>query len=415
MSTQLLQRAIDRQNRTWKAMQDIRARAEGENRDMTAEERQAWDDAEAELSEASADIERFQRAQQLDQVDRDDVVPTGGTRDTGGNGGTDDERRYAEAFRTYIARGMARLTPEQRELLEGNHVELRAQTSGTDTAGGFLVPEGFRNKMVETMKAFGGVAQYAETITTSTGNDLPWLTLDDTGNEGEILGENEQVGEQDVKFGGRKLKAHIFSSKMVKWPLALLQDAIVDVDSLMSRKLGERIGRRQARAWLTGSGVDEPEGLLTNAAVGKTGANGQTTSIIYDDLVDLEHSIDPAYRTSNTRYILGDGMLKVIRKLKDGDNRPLWLPVPTVGMPATINGQPYSIDNSMPAPGASNKTLIFGDIRAAYVIRRVRGISMLRLNERYAEYLQAAFLSWSRDDGMVQDPNAYRVYQHSAS
>ncbi|MFI6160385.1 phage major capsid protein [Micromonospora haikouensis] len=412
MSATLLKRAIEKQNRTWAQMQEIRRKADDEGRDLTGEERSAWDAAEADLSEASADIERFERAAKLDDVDRGQVDPDGGENR---HGGGDTEKRYDEAFRAYIARGMGRLTVEQRELLEGNHVELRAQSSGSDAAGGFLVPDGFRNKMTEVMKAFGGVAQFAEEITTSTGNDLPWLTMDDTSNEGEILGENEQVGEQDVKFGGRKLKAHIFSSKMVKWPLALLQDAIVDVDSLMSRKLGERIGRRQARAWLTGTGVDEPEGLLTNATVGRTGANGQTTSIIWEDLVDLEHSIDPAYRTANTRYILADGMLKVLRKLKDGDDRPLWVPVPAPGMVSTINGRPYTVDNSMPVPAASAKTIIYGDIRAAYVIRRVRDVSMLRLNERYAEYLQAAFLSWARADGMVQDPNAYRVYQHAAS
>ncbi|NJP33691.1 phage major capsid protein [Micromonospora sp. HSS6-12] len=398
-------------------MQEIRRRADEENRDLTAEERQAWDAAETDLDEASSDIERFERAARLDEVDRDDVVSARG------NGGGEDsdqaeaDRRYAAAFRRYLTQGISRLSNEDRDLLMGAHVELesRAQTSGADTAGGFLVPDSFRNKFVDVMKAFGGIAQYAETLTTDTGADLPWIGMDDTGNEGEFLGENDEVTEQDVKFTGRKLKAHIVSSKMVKFPFALLQDSAVDVDGLMSRKLGERIGRRSARAWITGTGVDQPEGILSNAVVGKTGANGQTTSVTYDDLVDLEHAVDPAYRNSNSRYVFHDQTLKVLRKLKDADQRPLWIPVPAAGMPATINGRAYAIDNSMPVPAANAASIIFGDIRSAYVIRLVRGVTLMRLNERYAERMQAAFLSFARLDGSVQDRNAYRVYQHSAA
>ncbi len=414
MSAQLLRRAIETQNRTWNAMQEIRSAADRESRDLTAEERQAWDRAEEELNRASGDIERFERAARLDEIDRDGVVSARGEQ---GGGQTEAEVRYGEAFRRYLSHGMSRLSAEDRDLLMGAHVELdtRAQTSASDTGGGFLVPDGFRDRITEVMKAFGGIAAYAETITTATGADLPWVTLDDTGNEGEILGENDEIIEgPDLSFGGRKLKAHIFSSRMVKWPFALLQDAAVDVDALMSRKLGERIGRRSARAWITGTGVDQPEGILTNAVVGKQAPDGQTTSVTYDDLVDLEHSVDPAYRNANSRYVFHDQTLKVLRKLKDLDGRPLWIPVPAAGMPATINGRAYAIDNSMPVPAANAQSIIYGDIRSAYVIRTVKGITLMRLNERYAEKLQAAFLSFARLDGCVQDRNAYRVYKHSA-
>jgi HK97 family phage major capsid protein len=413
MSAALLKRAIERQNRTWAQMTEIRDRATAESRDMTAEERASWDQAEKDLSEASSDIERFERAAKLDSVDRDRAPDLGGTDDR--SAPSDQERRYAEAFGRYLQRGMERLSADDQALLAGNEVDLRAQATGSDTAGGYTVPTGFRNTLVETMKAFGGIAGLAETITTETGADLPWVTNDDTNNEGEILGENDTVGEQDVNFGGRKLKAHIFSSKMVKVPRNLLQDNAFDLESWLPRKLGERIGRRAARAWISGTGIDEPEGINTNITVGKTGANGQTTSVIYNDLIDLEHSVDPAYRGPNSRFVWHDQTLKVVRKLVDGDGRPLWVPVPVAGMPATVNGRPYEIDNSMPVPAASAKSIVFGDIRAGYVIRLVLGVQTLRLSERYAEKLQIAFLSFMRADGMVQDPSAIRGYQHPAS
>jgi HK97 family phage major capsid protein len=218
-----------------------------------------------------------------------------------------------------------------------------------------------------------------------------------------------------MTFSGRKLKAHIYSSKMVKVPLTLLQDGAFDMESWLPRKLGERIGRRAARSWITGTGVDEPEGILSNIRVGRLGANGQTTSIIYDDLLDLEHSIDPAYRNDRCRFVLHDQSLKALRKLKDTQGHPLWLPVPTAGFPATVNGWPYKIDNSMPQMGVSAKSILFGDFYAGYVVRSVRAVQTMRLAERYAEFLQVAFFGWSRMDGAIQDPNAICVYQNSAS
>ncbi|MYS47540.1 phage major capsid protein [Streptomyces sp. SID5998] len=415
MSVQL-RRLIDEQNTVWQRMQDIQSAAEAENRDLTAEERQNWDEAEARLTVVSGDIERLNRMAQLSQIDRSQVVTTTGEPEDRGRGGDGEERlrQYNEAFGIYLRGGMDRLTPDQRNLMMDHQVDLRAMGAGIDTAGGFTVPDEFRNTMTETMKAFGGLLGLADVITTATGADLKWPTNDDTGNEGEILGENQPAGEQDLQVGGKTLKAHIFSSKQVKLSMALLQDSAFNLEQWVPKKLGERIGRRAARAFTTGTGVDQPEGLTTAGTVGKTGANGQTTSVIYDDLIDLEHSVDSAYR-ANGQYLMHDQSLKVIRKLKDSQQRPLWVPIPAPGFPATINGFPYALDNSMPVPAAGAKTIAFGDFKAGYVIRQVQAVQTLRLVERYAEYLQVAFLGFARMDGGIQDSAAIRLYQHSSS
>jgi HK97 family phage major capsid protein len=414
MSEQL-RRLIDEQNTLWQRMQDIQTAAEGEKRDLTAEERQNWDQAEERLTVVSGDIERLNRMAQMSKIDRSQIAVTTGEPE-GRRGGDPGEqaKRYAETFGAYLRGGMDRLTPDQRNLMMDHEVDLRAMSAGIDTAGGFTVPDEFRNIMTETMKAYGGLLALADVITTSTGADLKWPTNDDTGNEGEILGENDEAGEQDLSVGGRTLKAYTFSSKQVKLSMQLLQDSAFNLETWVPRKLGERIGRRAARAFTTGTGVDQPEGLATSAAVGKQGASGQTTSVIYDDLVDLEHSVDSAYRP-NGRYLMHDSTLKVIRKLKDTQGRPLWVPVPAPGFPSTINGFEYSLDNSMPTPAASAKTIAFGDFKAGYVIRQVQSVQTLRLNERYAEKLQVGFLGFARLDGMIQDSSAIRMYQHAAS
>ncbi|MFD9515942.1 phage major capsid protein [Streptomyces sp. NPDC059979] len=415
--TAQLTRLVTEQNTLWQRMQEIQAASETGNRDMTAEERSNWDAAEARLTEVSGDIERHNRMAALATVDRSQIITASGTDDPAGRGPGDPQERsslYRAAFEHYARNGMEGLAAEQRQLLMGGFTEVRAQGTGPDTAGGYLVPDEFQATMTETMKAYGGILSLANVITTSGGNDLNWPTNDDTANEGALLSENTQVGEQDITVGRRALKAYTYTSKLVRVSLQLLTDTAFPVESWLPGKLGERIGRAAAGHFATGTGIDQPEGITTYATVGKQGTTGQTTSIIYDDLVDLEHSVDPAYRGS-AQYLMNDSMLKVIRKLKDSQNRPLWVPVPAPGFPSTINGFAYTIDNKMPVPAASAKTIIFGDIRAGYVIRQVQGVQMLRLSERYADYLQVGFLGFSRLDGMVDDTSAIRAYQHSAS
>lgn len=414
----LLERAIETQNRTWSRMNEIREEAERDGRDMTAEERTAWDAAEADLTTASNDIERINRMTALDTVDRSTLAITTGAQEGAGDEGEAERAQYNDAFTRYLRGGLTRLSGEQRQLLENNFSEMdnRAQAAGVDTLGGYLVPEGFLAKMTEAMRAYGGVLGLATPINTSTGNDLPWPTNDDTGNEGEILGENEVVSELGVTLGQRKLKAHIYSSRMVKASQVLLQDSAFDLESWLPKKLGERIGRRAARSFTTGTGVDEPQGITVGITIGKTGAAGQVTSITYNDLIDLEHSVDPAYRESgNCRFVFGDTMLATLRKLKDGQDRPLWVPVPAPGFSSTLNGQPYTVDNSMPTPAANATSIVFGDIAAGYVVRSVLAIQTLRLAERYAERLQVAFLSFARMDGMIDDYSAIKGYKHPNS
>lgn len=407
-------RLIQRQHEIWDRMQTIEAAAVSEKRDWTAEERANYDAAEKDLDLVSGDIERLQRSARRELAQLPTVTPVPG--EVPAEPVTEDRAAaYEEAFNVYVRRGMSRCSDAQQRLLEENFVaEERAQGAGTDAAGGYLVPEGFRRVMTETMKAYGGLINHATVITTTTGNPLPWPTNDDTGNTGAILGENTQIGEQDLTLGQSQLGAYTYTSKLVRVSWQLLQDSAFDLNTWLPKKLGERIGRAQAPHLVSGTGTGQPTGLVSSATAGVTGAVSAQPAITYDNLIDLEHSIDPAYRM-NARYVMSDGALKIIRKLKDGDDRPLWVPVPAPGFPATINGHPYSIDNSMAAPLAAARSIIFGDIAAGFIVRVVQGVQMVRLQERYADFLQTGFFGFARMDAKPDDAAAVKAFVHGAA
>src|SRR5690606_9353822 len=123
-------------------------------------------------------------------------------------------------------------------------------------------------------------------------------------------------------------------------------------------------------------------------------------------------SVDPAYRNNGrVRYVLSDGALKMARKLKDGDDRPLWVPVPAPGFTSTLNGYSYTVDNSMAAPAPGARSILFGDVFSAYVVRQVHGVQMVRLDERFADLLQTAFFAYARMDAIPDDLGAVRVLE----
>lgn len=417
MST--LQSLRDQRANIWEQMKEVMDRASAENRDLTAEERQTYDRAEADLDRVSTDLERQERFEnrstEYGQVDRTGVVAP--TSEPTGSGTA--EAAYTDAFAAWMRGGNAELDADQKRVLRSGWVDGKdlknAAGVATGAAGGFTVPAAFRQTLIETQKQIGAVRDVAEVITTSTGANLPWPTVDDTANVGAILAENTQVTEQDVTFGQASLDAYMYTSKLVRVSFQLLNDSAFDLDSFLARTLATRIARIQNQHFTTGTGTAQPDGIVTSATVGKQGAVGQTLTVTYDDLIDVIDAVDPAYLGGNVGWMMSQSARKVIRKLKDSQNRPLWEPSVQAGVADTLLGYRVTLNNDMPAPAASAKSILFGDYREAYVIRDVDDFTLLRLEERYADFLQVGFLGFQRSDGTLQNGSAVRAYQHSAT
>jgi len=411
-----LRRALDDQATAYADVQKIQDARAADGYDAT-DPKQGDEAFTRAIDALDAAGQRVATEQRADSLTANFNQPAPGQRDTNPRSGDDEggerdvEADYREAFGAYLRRGSVdRLPPEQRRLMEQAFDELsadeqRALGVGDDAAGGFTVPKEFQQRMVEAQKEFGGIGGIADQLNTATGRDLSWPTNDATAQEGHILDENTEDTELDVVFGSAKLAAFMYTSRVVRLSRQLLQDSAFDLETWLPRKLGERIGRASARHFATGDGVNKPQGLLPGLT--KTTTSSAAGKVNFDDLVVLEHAIDPAYRNRpGARYVLSDDALLGLRLLKDADGRRLWQPELTSGTPASLNGKPYTIDNSLPALAGGQRAVVFGDIRAAYVVRRVTGAQVLRLNERYATSLQVAFLGFERMDGRVQDQSA---------
>lgn len=383
-----------------------------DRQDRTAQDDETYDRLEKEYDALDEKIERAERHERREsqnrQVDRTGVVPPAGD-DAGPN---DDA--YASVFRTFLRNGLSDLAPEHRALMRSRFQAPQAAAGvGTGSAGGYAVPLDFRNTFVETLKYYGPMLELAEVIETASGVNLPWPTNDDTANVGAILAENTQVTEQDVTLGTASLDAYMYTSKLVRVSFQLLQDR-PDFDTWLARKLGERVGRILNQHFTTGTGTAQPDGIVTSATVGVTGTGSFATTggVSGDNLIDLTESLDPAYGNGQGLRFMGHQTVrKAVRKLKDSTGQYLWQPSLQTGVPATLAGYEFTVNNDMPTLAQNSKSLLFGNVREAYVARIVQDLRTMRLEERYADFLQVGFLAFERADGTLQNGNAVRVFQ----
>jgi len=325
-----------------------------------------------------------------------------------------DKVDYRSAFHRYVqvAGDMSALSDEERAALRAGVApkEARAQTAGTPAAGGYTVPTELSNQIIKSMKAWGPM--YDEDIctvmNTSAGNPIDIPTIDDTGVpvvKHTEAGAVTDDGGSDATFGKKTLNAYAFDTEWVKFSWELAQDSIFNFETLLGDLLGQRLGRRANLELTTGDGTDDPNGIVTASSLGKTAT--ATAAITYDEIIDLVHSVDPAYRQSpKVRFMFNDTTLGALRKLKDAENRYIWTAGDVQnGVPGSILGYRYSINQAMDSLAAAKKVMLFGDF-GKYFVRKVGGVVMFVARERFAPDI--GLLGLIRLDGELGDTAAVK-------
>lgn len=317
------------------------------------------------------------------------------------------EMTYRHAFSELIAAGgEAYVSPEVRAVLQ----EQRVQTAGTTTAGGFTVPTELATFVEQAMIATGPMydSSLFTVINSTDGRTFNIPTVDDTASTAEAHTEGGTVtddGGKDVVFAQKVLSAYAFDSEWVRWSAELNSDSIINMESLLGELLGSRLGRIANSKLTTGSGSSDVEGIVTNSALGKTAAG--TAAITADEIIDLIHSVDPAYRSSpNSAIMMNDSTLAAVRKLKDGDGNYLWqMGNYQAGVPQAILGYPVVVNQAMDSLATAKKVVLFGDMSKFYV-RKVGGPSLYVARERFAP--DFGLLGFVRFDGVLVNTAAIK-------
>lgn len=362
-----------------------------------------YDQGLAELDALDGQIGRIQAVNERIAAD----AVTGRTVEAAERVANDSKSAGAKVFAKWLRGGDQALTAEDWAIVRNT------MDTTTNSEGGYTVATEVAKTVLDALKAYGGMRKVATVIRTTMGNSINYPTSDGTSETGEIVAQNAGAASADATFGVVGLPVYKYSSKVITVPFELLQDSNVDIEAFVRGRLVTRLGRITNTHFTVGDGSSKPNGVVTAAGTGVTAANAtsQVSAVTYDSLVDLQHSVDPAYRElGNCRFMMHDQSVKVVRKIKDSNGRPIFIPgyetaIPGVSgsIPATLLGDPIQVNQDMATMAANAKSIAYGDF-SFYTIRDVMDVSMFRFTDSaYTKNGQVGFLAWLRSGGNFVD------------
>ena len=358
----------------------------GEDGMVSAEDNATYEKMEADVVALGKEIERLERQA---AIDREMDQPTAAPLVSRPVAPTDKKPgRASDEYRNAFW-GMIR----NRNLTPGVMNDLQI---GTDTEGGYLVPDEFEHTLVQGLEEENVLRSLCTVIQTSSGDrKIPIVTAHGTAS---WVDEEDPIPTSDETFGQISIGAHKVAT-MIKVSDELLQDSVFNLESYIAAEFARRIGAAEEEAFITGNGTGKPTGLLhaTNGAGTGVTTSGNTPTA--DEIFDLVHSIKSVYRRKAV-FLLNDSTLKAIRKLKDGQGQYLWQPGLKEGQPDMLLNYRIATSPFMPEIAAGNKVILFGDFKSYWIADR-QGRSFQRLNELYAATGQVGFRATQRVDGRL--------------
>jgi HK97 family phage major capsid protein len=366
------------------AMHALIDSAEKEGRDFSSDEQAKYELMNADQEALKSRADRMKSAAELqDALESAPRVHRPNVSEVASNSSPFSGEGYKAGFDRYARYGKNALDAKI----------LGALQVGTDSEGGYIVPEEFETVLTKALLDHNEIRQYAKVITTGSDRNIP---IEATKGVATWTAEEAAYTDSDPSLGQVILGAHKLG-RIVKVSEELLQDAFFDVPGWLATNFGETFGTAEEAAFVAGTGTTHPTGIVTGSSLGVTSA--AVAAITSDELINLFHSLGRPYRR-NAVWMMKDSTALLVRKLKDTTNQYLWQPGLQAGQPDMLLGRPVITSVSMPAATAALKAVVFGDLNY-YTIADRKGMTMQRLNELYAANGQVGFRGYKRTEGKV--------------
>ena len=394
----------EKRAKAWDAAKQFLDAKRGADGMLSEEDTATYDKMEQDVMNLGKEIERLERQVAID-AELSKATSTPLTGKPGAKMGKDEKEKSGRASDEYKGSfwNAMRVKAPMPSVLN-------ALQEGTDSEGGYLVPDEFERTLVEALEEENVFRTLAHVIRTSSGDrKIPVVA---SKGSASWVDEEGAYQESDDAFSQVSIGAYKLGT-MIKVSEELLADSVFDLEAYISKEFARRIGAREEESFFNGDGKGKPLGILAaagGAEVGVTAASA--TAITADEVIDLFYSLKAPYR-KNAVWVLNDATVKQIRKLKDSTGQYLWQPSLVAGTPDTILGRPVKTSAFMPTAAAGAKTIAFGDFKYYWIADR-QGRTFKKLSELYAANGQVGFMGTQRVDGKLILPEAIKVLQQKS-
>ena len=392
----------EKRAKTWAAMEAFLDAHRNEKGVLSKEDDATYTQMENDLEDLTNEIKRLERKEtieaELNKPVNSPIVSKPNTlndEEKTGRASKSYKKNFWNAMRSKVVR------PDVADALQ----------IGTDSEGGYLVPDEFETTLVEGLEEENIFRKLAHVINTSSGDrKIPVVA---SKGSASWVDEEGTITESDDAFNQVSIGAYKLGT-LIKVSNELLNDSVFNLEQYIAKEFARRIGAKEEDAFFNGNGTGKPVGIFNatgGAEVGVTTASA--TTITADEIIDLFYSLKASYR-KNAVWVLNDATIKVIRKLKDKNDNYLWQPSLTAGTPDTLLGRPVFTSSYVPTIAAGAKTIAFGDFSYYWIADR-QGRNFKKLSELYAATDQTGFVATQRVDGKLVLPEAIKVLQQKAA
>lgn len=392
----------EKRAKAWEAAKAFLDSHRNEKGVLSAEDDAAYTRMEQEITDLGKEIARLERQEAFERELSQPLNKPLTGRPVSGGVEKEKTGRASEEYKANFWNAMRSKVPLPSVV--------NALEEGTDSEGGYLVPDEYERTLVEALEEENVFRQMAKVIRTSSGDrKIPVVATKGTAS---WIDEEGAYTESDDSFGQISIGAYKVGT-MIKVSEELLNDSVFDLESYIAKEFARRIGAKEEEAFFTGDGSGKPLGVLAAAGGAETGVTAaSSTAVTADELMDLFYSLKSTYRKKAV-WVLNDSTIKAVRKLKDSTGQYLWQPSLVAGTPDTLLGRPVKTSAYMPVIAAGAKTIAFGDFSYYWIADR-QGRSFKRLNELYAANGQVGFLGSQRVDGKLVLSEAVKVLAQKA-
>ena len=406
-----LESLVEARQKAWHEAKALMTRATDEKRELDGEEQaqldRIWSDIDAKdvqikditaraQSERETDIAREAYADLVRPVEAPVVDAV-------------DAFLRGQTSARYLDIDIRKAAAEKRAIRAGAGVKELRDLTTVAAAGGSTIPTSFERTLYDFLETVSGVRQIAQVITTTGGEnlDLPKVASHGTA---AIVGEGTALAEADPSFAKVTLGAWKFG-QLLQMSAELLQDSGVDIVGFAAADMGRALGRVTGAAYATGTGSNQPQGVMTSIGTGVTGGTGVAGVPTIANLTDLVYSLgDPGYR-ANASFLMRDATAGKIRNLVNTSGDFLWQPSVQAGQPDRLLGFPVVTDPNIAATAVNANSVAFGDFQAGFVIRDAGSIRIDRSDDFAFSADLATWRAVLRTDSDLRDANAIKLYR----
>ena len=385
----------EKRAKAWEAAKAFLDSKRGGDGLLSAEDTAAYEKMEQEVVDLGKEIERLERQAAIDAELNKPVSEPITNKPNNNPDGEEKKGRATDKYKKTFWNAMRRKNFYDVE---------NALQVGTDSEGGYLVPDEFEHTLVEALEEENFFRSIATVIRTSSGDrKIPVVATKGTAS---WIDEEGAYPESDDSFGQVSIGAYKVAT-MLKVSDELLNDSVFDLEAYISKEFGRRIGAKEEEAFFTGDGKGKPTGIFNAEGGASDGVTTAAAGITFDDVMDLFYAVKSPYRKKAV-WVLNDTTVKALRKLKDNNGNYIWQPSVQAGQPDMILNRPYHTSAYVPEVAAGAKVMAFGDFSYYWIADR-QGRSFKRLNELFAANGQVGFLASQRVDGKLVLPEAVKT------